>query len=172
MIQFTDSGPTLHEHDLDELEAATGFSLPEQYRKFLLTHNGGRPSVDYIKIEGACFNATAVHTFYGILPGDETNDLRMKLESFEGCKENHLLPIAHDAFARNFMLLLDDEHYGQVYYFDFGEGPPQPYFVANDFDEFLSKIREPTPEELGEDETDENANSEVRQDDGPDQNGQ
>ncbi len=170
MIQFTDSGPTLHEHDLDELEAASGFSLPQQYRKFLLTHNGGRPTPDLIDIDGAEFKGTALHTFYGVLPGDESDDLISTLEGLEGCKENHLLPIAYDAFGRNFMLLLDDEHYGQVYYFDFGEGPPEPYFVANNFDEFLSKIRAPTPEELGEDETSEQAASEVRQDDDPDRN--
>lgn len=37
MIQFTDSGPTLKEHDIDEVEAAVGRPLPEQYRKYLLT---------------------------------------------------------------------------------------------------------------------------------------
>lgn len=153
MIQFTDLGPAVNELDINELEATLGRPLPEQYRKFLSTYNGGRPTPDLIDIEGADFKGTAVHTFYGILPGDETNDLVLVQEALEGCKENHLLPIAYDAFARNFMLTLDDEHYGQVYYFDFGEGPPVPYFVAKDFDEFLSKIREPTPEELGENES-------------------
>ncbi len=170
MIRIETDNRPIDITDLARLEERIARPLPKPYREFLLTHNGGRPTPDLIDIDGAEFKGTALHTFYGVLPGDESDDLISTLEGLEGCKENHLLPIAYDAFGRNFMLLLDDEHYGQVYYFDFGEGPPEPYFVANNFDEFLSKIRAPTAEELGEDETDENANSEVRQDDDPDRN--
>ena len=150
MIEIENSGPALSEHDLTLVEAATGRPLPQPYRDFLLAHNGGRPVLDIIDIEGAPFKGTGLHTFYGIHPGDDTNDLLANFESLEGCKENQLLPIAYDDFARSFILVLAEDHYGEVYYFELTGEEPVPYFVANDFNEFLSKLREPTPEELAD----------------------
>ncbi len=172
MVEIKDSGRQLFENDLAELEALVGCKLPADYHAFLLRTNGGRPAPDLIDIEGAPFEGTDVHSLHGIDTSLEADDIRWNLEVLEGCLENKLLPIANDSFGQLFMLVLNDEHYGHVNYFDSAEVPPRPYLVANTFDEFLSKIRAPTPEELGEDETDENADSEVRQDDDPDRNGQ
>lgn len=38
---FTVKGPKVRVSDIDRVEAATGFTFPDDYRKFLLTHNGG-----------------------------------------------------------------------------------------------------------------------------------
>ncbi len=153
MKKMRDLGRPLQTDQIKRIEYEIGAELPLSYRNFLLAHNGGRPTPDAIKIEGAPFKTTDVKVFFGMHRETESENILPTLESIEGCKENQILPIAGDSFGCIFGLALAGEEYGQVYYFDFGEGPPQPYFVANDFDEFLSKIREPTPEELGEDET-------------------
>ena len=150
MIEIHDSGPALSEHDLTLVEAATGRPLPQPYREFLLAHNGGRPEPNHFDVGDAHFMGSVVHTFLGIHPADDDNDLLLNLEALEGCQENHLLPIAYDVYGHMLMLVLTEENYGHVNYFDSDEIPPRPYLVANDFNEFLSKLREPTREELAD----------------------
>jgi hypothetical protein len=150
MINIRNSGPALSEHDLARVETVTGRPLPKAYREFLLVHNGGRPVADSIDMPETPFKSTVLHTFYGIHSGNDSNDLLDNLESLEGYKENQLLPVAYDACARDFVLVLSEDRYGQVYYFELTGETPIPYFVANDFNEFLGKLREPTPEELAE----------------------
>lgn len=128
--------------DLARIEEKMGRPLPEAYRTFLLMHNGGRPEPNGIDIPEAHFQATDVQVFHGLEDEFECDDLFWNLDILEGCLENHLLPIAGDSGGNTFVLVLNDQEYGQIFYFDAGEIPPRPYFVANDFTEFLSKLRE------------------------------
>jgi hypothetical protein len=117
----------------------------------LLLHNGGQPSPSLIDIHGAHFGGADVLVFYGIDARIESSDLLWNWETLDGCKEYLLLPIAGDSFGHTFALVLAKDDYGHVYYFDSGEIPPRPYLVAHDFNDFLGKIREPTPDELAVD---------------------
>jgi hypothetical protein len=148
MIQIRTANRQLEANDLKRIEEKMGRPLPEAYRAFLLENNGGQPYPNGIDIPGWNLKSTDVNVFYGLDDEFECNDLLWYPDWLEGCLENHLLPIAGDSGANSFFLVLDDEDYGQVYYFDAREIPPRPYFVAKDFNEFLSKIREPTPDEL------------------------
>ena len=149
-LVIENSGTPLKSDDLDIVEVAIDRPLPKDYRAFLLAHNGGRPAPNHFDVGDAHFMGSVVHTFLGIHPADDDNDLLLNLEALEGCKENHLLPIAYDVYGHMLMLVLTEENYGHVNYFDSDEIPPRPYLVANDFNEFLSKLREPTPEELAD----------------------
>ena len=122
--------------------------MPKCYRAFLLAHNGGRPQPNVIDIDDWEFRTTDVNVFYAIDDSIESCDILWNLQNLEGCKENKLLPIASDSGANSFALVIAPECYGQVYYFDAREIPPRPYLVAKDFSEFLSKIRDATPDEL------------------------
>lgn len=153
MIYIDSDNSPIDVVDLARIEAKMGRPFPEPYRAFLLAHNGGRPNPDVIDVPDAPFMSTDVQVLHGIHTVIKTSDLAWNLDVLEGCVENHLLPIACDSLGNIYMLVLNEEDYGQVYYFDSAETPPKPYFLANDFDEFLSKIREPTPWELGEDES-------------------
>lgn len=150
MIHIETTDRPLSMPDLGRVEEVMGRPLPEQYCAFLLRTNGGRPKPDTIDIEGAHFRGTDVQVLYGIDTEITSSDIFWKLDIFEGCIQNHLLPIACDSFGQQFMLILAEEDYGHVLYFDSAEIPPRPYHIANDFDEFLSKLRAPTPDELGE----------------------
>jgi cell wall assembly regulator SMI1 len=142
MIQITEQNRQLESSDLARIEEKMGRPLPEAYRAFLLAHNGGRPEPDAIQIPSWDFRTTDVKVFFGLDDEVECCDLLWHPDWLEGCLENHLLPIADDSGGNNFVLVLADEDYGQVYYFDAREIPPRPYFVAKDFPEFLSKLRE------------------------------
>jgi cell wall assembly regulator SMI1 len=152
MIQITTTNRQLEAKELARIEDKMGRPLPEVYRAFLLTHNGGQPEPDTIDIPEAHFSPTNVDVFYGLDDKFECNDLLWHLDWLEGCVENHLLPIAGDSFGNSFVLVLGEANYGQILYFHAVEIPPRPYFVAKDFSEFLSKIRDHTPDELPEDE--------------------
>jgi hypothetical protein len=55
------SGAEVFERDVEQFEAELGFSLPEDYRNFMLSFNGGRVLVDHdIQIEGL-FGGAFVH---------------------------------------------------------------------------------------------------------------
>jgi cell wall assembly regulator SMI1 len=142
MIQIRTTNRPLEPSDLARIEDKMGRPLPEAYRAFLLVHNGGQPHPNGIDIPGWGLHSTDVKLFFGLDDEFECNDLLWHPDWLEGCLENHLLPIADDSGGNNFVLVLADEDYGQVYYFDAREIPPRPYFVAKDFPEFLSKLRE------------------------------
>jgi cell wall assembly regulator SMI1 len=151
MIQIRTTNRQLEASDLKRIEDKMGRPLPEAYRAFLLENNGGRPDLDVIDIPTEHFRRTDVKIFFGLYDELDANNLLWHLDWLEGCLENHLLPIADDSGGNLFVLVLDEEDYGQVYYFDAAEIPPRPYFVAKDFNEFLSKIYEyKAPEELAE----------------------
>lgn len=150
MLTYKNTAKPIKVLDIEQIETEFGRPFPQQYRDFLLQTNGGQPKPNVIDIEGADFGETDIQVFHGI--GDEivSCDLRWNWENLEGCKENLILPIARDSLGHSFGLVLDDENYGHVYYFDSREYPPQPYYLADDFHEFLSKIRDWTPEERAE----------------------
>ena len=128
---------------------------------------GGLPdSIDPKRVSDLCEQSrltvayAAGPTIFGqalSLNARDARDRHHAIEILEGCKENQLLPIATDSGGNKFVIVVADEDYGHIYFFDRWETPPRPYFLANTFDEFLSKIREPTPQELGEGEPAENA---------------
>ena len=152
-LQITRNNTSIQLEDILQLEKVIGRPFPKQYRAFLLEHNGGQPEPDLIDMPGAPFSGSNVQVLHGINAAIVSSDILWNWENRKGCKENLLLPIGHDSFGHTFALVLDEERYGQIYYFDSAEDPPRPYLVGNTFDEFLSKIREPTPDELGEDES-------------------
>ncbi|MBK9262332.1 MAG: SMI1/KNR4 family protein [Polyangiaceae bacterium] len=148
MIEMRKPGRALAPADIAAVEDAIGCALPATYRAFLCSTNGGRPMPDTIDIEGAHFRRTDVSVFFGIDRAIESENILWNLDIIDWCKENKLLPIAGDSGANTFMLLLADDGYGRVYYFDAADSPPTPYRVAANFNEFLSKLREPKPDEL------------------------
>jgi len=155
MIEIRSKNPPLDEQHVVALEATMGATIPEPYRTFLLTYNGGSPTPDVIVIDGAPFKSTDIQVFYGIGTIHETSEISWSLEVRTGCLENKLLPIACDSGGNFFVIPLTDEERGSVYYFNVWSGgrpldPPEPYLVAPDFQSFLDKIRDLTPEELAD----------------------
>jgi hypothetical protein len=60
------NGP-ITEADLRAFEARTSIKLPESYREFLLTNNGGRPVPPAFSIEGFAEDSIgAVQVFFGL----------------------------------------------------------------------------------------------------------
>jgi hypothetical protein len=50
-LEMEDPGPTLQDEEIDKVQSQLGVVFPEDYRRFLLRYNGGRPKPDLFSIE-------------------------------------------------------------------------------------------------------------------------
>jgi len=153
-MEIVEAGEAVTPEEVEAFEKKLGHPLPSAYRDFLLAHNGGRPIPSVIDIDDCPSGAIDVQVFLGLTGQFESETLEWSWDVFRERIPERLLPIADDSFGNLFCLSLTGNDAGQVLFLDrYEESESRPYFVAKDFPEFLSKIREPTPDELPEDET-------------------
>lgn len=150
------------------LENQIGCSLPDEYRDFLTTLNGGTPNPDCVPVPGvAGIDNVGVGTFFYIQPSKPAvNEL-----SYEMNRSVDLLPDGHLPIAGSsdlFTLSLKQKSFGAVYWWfheteelddDGNFLESAGYLLAGSFDEFLTRIAllfgddelavEPTPKSSG-----------------------
>jgi len=145
MVVIEHSGRMLTEHDVIKIEDRLGVRFPAPYRRFLLKHNGGRPTPDTIDVEGLPGNSTDIHSIFGTDETDEVAGLGWYVSTYAGRLSGDLLPIARDSGGNLFCLSLSRSDFGSVVYCDFDPtfhlGGATYYRVAADFDSFLERIR-------------------------------
>lgn len=136
-------GPTLSEEEVQAFERELGNRLPEDYREFLLRHNGGRPTPDTCPIPGHPESPTDVQVLFGLTRSIMTSTLAWNLEML---REEHgpsdTLPIACDSFGHIYCLWVAGRKRGVVEYLDRDGDPPRFYRVARSFSEFLGSLQD------------------------------
>lgn len=132
--------------DLRDVERDIGFTLPDDYKQFLLKQNGGysnkwrsimypvrRPTqwITYVTVDS--FSAVIVESH------EDADDLRQNIGKRLGCDPNRL-SIAHGSQLT--YMTLDGPDYGKVYAFDDAhfEGDPDYYLAADSFSEWLESL--------------------------------
>lgn len=131
---------------LEEFERELGIRLPDEYRDFLLAHNGGYPDPDVFTLPAG--RREMVDRFLGISPG-RSDDLRRYRIVYGGRLPSELLPVAHDSGGNLICLSILGEHRGMVFFWDHEneakEGETPSYvnvdFVARGFAEFVKMLR-------------------------------
>jgi hypothetical protein len=144
MPTIDSAGPALSEAELQRFERDVGHRLPEDYREFLLRHNGGRPSPDTCAIPGHLESPTDVQILFGLTRSVKTSTLAWNREMF--MQENgpeDLLPIACDSFGHLFCLWTAGSKRGVVEYLDRDADPPKFYRLARSFSGFLELLHDP-----------------------------
>jgi hypothetical protein len=140
---------SLSSRTLLEFERKHSLRLPEDYRRFLLEHNGGDPhptnTIDFE--ESGRSTSSDVQFIYGIHGGEYWASLEWHLECYEGRIIEDGLPIAGDSFGNQYVLVTRGERAGQVYFWDHErETDPPGYanmsYVAASFTEFTEKLYE------------------------------
>lgn len=139
----------LTEEELWQAENRIGVKLPDEYRQFLLRHNGGHPEPYGLNFEceGEEPQLAAVAYFLAIYDGEDENFF----DYFETYKDRippELIPIARDPGGSLVLLSVKDAHKGKVYFWQQDFEPDEPdysniCFVANSFDEFLNSLFDP-----------------------------
>lgn len=119
-VEFTNSGPSLTDADLDAFEAQWGTRLPAEYRAFLKAHNGGDPEPSFYK--GPGFSLFAMH-FIRLLPGTEGGDRNGNWMTFKWPEcpvlPAEFIPIGVDLGGDVVLMRIDDGHAGEVYHFSY-----------------------------------------------------
>lgn len=150
-MDIIEPGEKVTLEEVAAFEEKIGHRLPSAYRDFLLAHNGGRPIPAVVDIDDCPSGASEVQVFLGLTGAFESETLEWSWNAFRGRIPERLLPIADDPFGNLFCLSLEGMDAGQILFLDrYEESESRPYFVAKDFNEFLSKLRETKLEELAE----------------------
>ncbi len=149
-IELTDTHGPLDERRIAELEERFGARLPEDYRRFLLQHNGGRPDPADFRLadrQGA-YTDSRVEAFLSVYDGEHFNFEKV-LACFKGPEPRipaNLVPIARDPFGNLICLSIAGPDGGTVYFWDHErESEGEPTYdnvdrIADSFGEFLAAL--------------------------------
>jgi len=143
MANFRVTYPPADPNDVSDLETRIGHPLPDDYRQFLLTANGGlQPDQEEFRIPGE--GSGIIQVFFGFYDGYD--DIRQAILRWEEAFP-HALPIARDLFGNHILLGLADKLFGRVYWCDHDLLPDgseaEPILIAQSFSEFFSLFDEP-----------------------------
>jgi cell wall assembly regulator SMI1 len=126
------------DEQIADFEKIEGVALPEDYRAFLKTHNGGRPVPDSFPI--GTDNGSLLDTFFELGAGEgETRDLQTKCDRYARRIPPTMMPIGCDAGGNIILLGVHGEPRGRVYFLD--QMNPRPIFeIAPSFEAFLNSF--------------------------------
>ncbi len=132
---------------VEQFEAAVGEKLPDDYREFLLTFNGGKPEDNEFAIPHGK-NEAGVNRFYGLLDERQSGDLLHELEVMVSRIPEKMLLIGDDSSGNYICLSLRPDTFGQLFFWDHeleaSEGDPATFsnlfFIDSSFNDFFSKL--------------------------------
>ena len=135
----------LDSESLNKFELKLSLTLPDDYRIFLLTHNGGNPEPsDVKKIE------SNVQWIYGIHNGEYWASLEEQINTYKNRIPSKTLPVGNDSFGNIYLLSLRNNSFGQIWFWDHENESDQAadeYFenitkLSSSFSEFLNELYE------------------------------
>ena len=151
-IEFYDANEfgKLTSEKLMEFEQAYKLKLPDDYRLFLLTYNGGSPSPEVVDfIEHGKKQSDIVNYLCGIHEGEYWASLEWHMEMFKQRIPAGFIPFGYDPGGNLFLLGTNDENIGKVYFWDheneaalFDEEPSfkNMSLITNSFTEFMNQL--------------------------------
>ena len=141
-------GP-LEESLLTSYELSWDIRLPDEYRQFLLTYNGGRPIPCEFNFKGQD-SGSAIDGFLG-LGGGKNYDLLKTIKLFQGRLPARFFPVACDQGGNQICLSVSGPDSGKVYFWNhefeaderYGDNPETAdniTLIADSFNEFLNGL--------------------------------
>lgn len=139
---------------LQNAERALGKALPEEFKRFVLKHNGGRPEPATFRVRWSGqdwaigWERNMVHFFLSFQGGSE-NFLDYS-RTFQGRIPADTVPIAYDPGGNLILLGISGPTVGRVFFwmreYEVPEGETPDYsnvgLIANSFNEFLDSLAE------------------------------
>lgn len=147
MIEILDSKRfgSISAERLGEFEAKYSLKLPDDYRTFLLDHNGGKPKPNINKNP-----ETDIQWIYGIHHAEYWASLEEHIATYENRIPSKTVPIANDSLGNLFLLSLREETYGEIWFWDHeneSDTSGKEYYdnievSASSFKDFLTNLYE------------------------------
>ena len=149
-IQNPNPHGQLDEDRLVGFEETLGYSLPSDYRKYLLEFNGGLPENTFFWIaEGT--DGTSIHQFYG-LHSTKSSSLELFFGDDHCGIPSGFLPVGDDGVGNSIIIGLTGNNRGSIYFLDHEIHPYEQHesmegivLIANSFSSFVSLLL-PEPE--------------------------
>ena len=151
MIKISKSGPPITQDRVFQFESLNEIKLPNDYKSFLIKHNGGKPAPNYFPLTGHREDASDVVLFYGIDYPSESLELQWNFDLNKGYFEDpafdNFFQIANDGFNDKICLDLSEERFGAVVFIDMvpmwkEHTPKDIYVIADSFSSFLDMLFE------------------------------
>ena len=152
MISIRNAKVPLTGDVLKATEERLGIVLSEEYRSFLLIHNGGRPKPDVFKFRkrSGKLATSCVDWFLAVYDG-EYNNFERYFQTFKVFRQrlpSELVAIAHDPGGNLVCVAVDGDQKGAIFFWDHeqecedGEMPTYSnvYLIADSFSDFLSSL--------------------------------
>lgn len=141
MMEFDRGFRPTTEDEVSEFEDKLGYRLPQEYRRFLLQYNGGKPHNRVFDMP-ALSDIDEVRYFYGINV-DRLYDLCHMREIYHGRVPHTLLPVAGDPLGNQICVSLSADDLGAIYFWDHemehvGGNATR---IAGNFDAFAGSLR-------------------------------
>jgi hypothetical protein len=137
--------------EVEEFETLISQRLPDEYKNFLLHHNGGRPEPSGFKfsLNGYEWDIAMIAWFLALYKGEYEN-ITNYFYTYQDRIPKDMLAIAHDPGGSLILLGLEGDNKGKVFFWlqelEGDDGEPPTYdnvaFVANSFNEFLNSFTE------------------------------
>ena len=100
---------------LERFEKEIGAKLPEQYREFLICHNGGKPVPSDFVISRRQ-GEDSVKQFYGLNNGPTYQRLNENYELYVDRIPSYVIPIGSDNFGNNICIGINGKNKGKVFF--------------------------------------------------------
>lgn len=138
----------ISEEEVFKFEEKIGFSLPDDYKKFLLNCNGGVPEIKYSTFELNDFDESiGLQVLYGLnLP--QNLDLREWNDEYEDDLLDDCIIIGH-GIGFGLIVLVNSIEFSGVYFWDHSfelessSEDENVYKIADTFKQFIDNLDEP-----------------------------
>ncbi|ALB68748.1 SMI1/KNR4 family protein [Cronobacter dublinensis] len=148
MTEILNFNSPIADEAISDFEKKVDLLLPDDYKEFLKTYNGGQPVPNAFRFYAERDDGSSVDWFLS-LGKEKYSNLQKYYQNFKERIPADFLPIAHDA-GGNLIILANNEENTGIYFWDHeyeadeGEVPTMDnvYFIAKSFSDFLKNLHE------------------------------
>ncbi|MBN2248971.1 MAG: SMI1/KNR4 family protein [Campylobacterales bacterium] len=142
IIQSNPYGP-INLKNLESFEKQLKIRLPQEYREFLVKHNGGKLEKNMLTINES-EGGTSIHHIYALVDNPLYASMEEKYKIFNTNEfnfGNEYLAIMDDSFGNQILLKLQEPNLGAIYFWDH-ESNDNFIKISNNFYEFIDSLEE------------------------------
>ena len=147
MMLIKSYGNPFSESDLKTIEMYLEFKFPEQYKIFLINHNGGEIDKKIFCFKNDSTDGSVLDRLFGFVPNEYKNIL-VYYRIYKNRIPKYMFPIGYDPFSNLIILSIKGVDRGKVYFWDHDfeveDGVEPDYsnltLIADSFDEFINSL--------------------------------